>query len=151
MGVDTHFIVRNASELADCRNCLCLASRKAARKITAFYDRRLRSHGVRVTQFTILAMLMLRGATPLTVLAKSLGMDRTTLTRNVALLEARGWARIDADDADARSHVISVTGAGEKVVQAALPAWREAQAKVAEAFGPTGMDALHRLARTEIP
>ena len=140
----------NASDLAECRTCLCLASRKAARGITAFYDRRLRAHGVRVTQFTILAMLMLRGETSVSVLAKSLGMDRTTLTRNVALLETNGWARTKTDNADARSHLIFVTDAGRKVVQDALPTWRAAQQSVADAVGPTGVDALRRLARTEI-
>ena len=96
-------------------------------------------------------MLMVRGETSVTVLAKSLGMDRTTLTRNVALLEAKGWARSDAHGGDARSHVITVTSAGQKVVHEALPAWRAAQESMADALGPTGVDALRRLARTEMP
>jgi DNA-binding MarR family transcriptional regulator len=138
------------ANISDCRNCLCLASRTASRAITAAYDRQLRPHGIRATQFTLLTMLILRGETPIGVLAKFLGMDRTTLTRNVALLETNGWVRTRTGGADARSHVVSVTGSGEKMVRSALPAWRQAQSNVADAIGVAGVTAMHRLARTEI-
>jgi DNA-binding MarR family transcriptional regulator len=139
------------NEISDCQNCLCFASRRAARGITAVFDRHLRPHGVRGTQFTILVNLMLRGGTPITALAKALGMERTTLTRNVALLAAKGWAESQADDGDARTHIVSITDQGRAVVLEALPAWREAQASVANAFGPTGVAALQRLAGTAMP
>lgn len=132
--------------LAECRHCLCLASRRAARAITAAYDRRLRAHGLRATQFTLLTMLMLRGATPVGLLAKALGMDRTTLTRNAALLAANGWVVAEPHGADARSHMLSVTAAGRARVEEALPAWREAQESAEQASGPEGAAALRQLA-----
>ena len=144
-------IMERSSGIAECRDCLCLASRSAARGITAVYDRRLRPHGVRVTQFTILAMLMLRGATPVGALAKSLGMDRTTLTRNAALLAAKGWVTVAPHGGDARSHILSVTSVGRALVRKAFPAWRETQESVANAFGQTGVAALRRLSGTRMP
>jgi len=150
-GADTPIAMQHASELAECRGCLCLASRSAARGITAVYDRRLRPHGLRVTQFTILTMLMLRGATPVGALAKALGMDRTTLTRNAALLAAKGWIASAEEGGDARARILSVTSAGQALVGQAFPAWREAQESVANAFGPTGVAALRRLAGTRMP
>jgi DNA-binding MarR family transcriptional regulator len=143
--------MERSSDIAACRDCLCLASRSAARGITAVYDRRLRPHGLRVTQFTILATLMLRGATPVGALAKSLGMDRTTLTRNAALLAAKGWVAAVPHDGDARSHFLSVTSAGQVLARKAFPAWRDAQESVANAFGPTAVAALRRLAGTRMP
>ncbi|HET7084892.1 MAG TPA: MarR family winged helix-turn-helix transcriptional regulator [Rhizomicrobium sp.] len=137
-------------DIADCQNCLCLASRSAARAITSVYEREMRPYGIRGTQFTLLTALMLMGETPIGELAAFLSMDRTTLTRNIALLEAKDWAKTRTGDADARSHVVSVTGAGEKMVRKALPAWRAAQAKVADAIGAAGVAAMHRLARAEI-
>jgi DNA-binding MarR family transcriptional regulator len=147
----THIGVGRSSDLAECRGCLCLASRSAARRITAVYDRRLRPYGVRATQFTILTMLMLRGATPVGALAKTLGMDRTTLTRNTALLAQKGWVTDAPDSEDARSHILSVTPVGQALVRRALPAWREGQESVANAFGPTGVAALRKLAGTRMP
>jgi len=47
-------------DLAECADCLCLASRRA-RRITRTFDRELRPYGLRATQFTVLVMLFLRG------------------------------------------------------------------------------------------
>lgn len=132
--------------LADCRNCLCLASRKAARKITAAYDRRLRRHGLKATQFTLLSTLLLKGESAVGELARFLGMERTTLTRNVALLEAKGWVQGRGHSEDARSRQLSITPAGRALVRAALPDWRKAQESVSSAFGTGGVAALQRLA-----
>ena len=148
--VTTLSAMETAPDPAECRDCLCLASRSAASGITAVYDQHLRPHGVRITQFTILVMLMLRGGTAISALAKALGMDRTTLTRNVGLLEANGWVQGRTDGEDARIHIIAVTPKGRAVVRAALPAWRMAQDNVAAALGPGGVGALRRLARTAI-
>lgn len=138
------------ADLMDCRDCLCQASRMAARRITAFFESRLRAHGLRAGQFTILTNLMLRGETGVGVLARSLGMDRTTLTRNAALLEERGLLKIQTDPADARSHILSVTAKGQALVAKALPDWRKAQASVSTAFGASGVAALQRLSGTKI-
>jgi DNA-binding MarR family transcriptional regulator len=137
--------MERATDLAECSNCLCLAARSAARRITAVYDRELRPHGLRATQFTILTMLMMRGQTTVGALAKSLGMDRTTLTRNAALIAAKGWIAVKADGGDARLHVLSITPAGQALARDAFPAWRRAQERVSTAFGSVGVAALHRL------
>lgn len=138
------------ADVMDCRHCLCQASRTAARRITAVYDRRLRPHGLRVTQFTILTNLMLRGEIPITVLAKAMGVDRTTLTRNVALLQDNGWVRTEGDSSDNRIRSLSITPKGKALVFRALPDWKKAQASVSAAFGAEGVSALHRLAGTAV-
>src|SRR3954469_5809239 len=136
--------------LGDCPDCLCLASRRAARTITRAFDRRLRPHGIRTTQFTLLAMLELRGPTPIGELADALGMERTTLTRNLALLEAEHWVDIRADQSDARSRVVALAPKGRTMVAAALPAWRKAQDAAAASIGAVGVQALHRLAQSTL-
>jgi len=44
-------------ELYETTQCLCLASRRAARAITRAFDKELRPHGLRATQFSLLAVL----------------------------------------------------------------------------------------------
>jgi DNA-binding MarR family transcriptional regulator len=139
-----------ANDISACANCLCLASRQAARAITSAYDRRLRPHGIRITQFTILAMLMLRGRTALGELAKGLGLERTTLTRNLSLLDAKGWVAIRLGDTDSRARIITVTETGRSLVHKAYPDWRKVQEQVSGALGEAGVDALHKLAGTAI-
>jgi DNA-binding MarR family transcriptional regulator len=90
-------------------------------------------------------MLMERGETTIGELAESLGLERTTLTRNLAVLEAQGWVNVSIRDADARSRFVKATSKGRKVISAALPAWRRAQAAATAAVGPSGLAALYAL------
>jgi DNA-binding MarR family transcriptional regulator len=139
-------MTRPDPELMACADCLCLASRKAARAITSAFDRSLRAHGIRVTQFTTLVMLMLRGPLPVGELARSLGTERTTLTRNLELLEDQRWIESHPGEDDSRSRILSVTPKGEAAVRAAFPEWRKAQEAVAAAVGQDGAAALRKLA-----
>ncbi len=137
-------------DLLACRVCLCLASRKASRTITRAFDRRLRPHGIRSTQFSILVTLMERGPTTIGDLAETLGIERTTLTRNLGVVEQRGWIKISVGDVDGRSRVITATRKGRRTVAEALPSWRAAQDAAAAALGRSGFTALHALAGTPI-
>jgi|SRR5271166_1038703 len=132
-------------DISACAGCLCTAARKASRAVTAVYDRALVPHGVRITQFTILANLELRGATPLGELAKILDLDRTTLTRNLDLLEAKKWVQSRVAPTDSRSRILSVTNEGRAVLFSAFPAWRTAQDRVAAVLRGDDLSLLSRL------
>lgn len=135
----------DVSDLMECADCLCLASRRAARALSRSFERRLRPHGLRIGQFSALTALILKGAMTVGALADFLGVERTTLTRNLRLIEAKGWVTIEAG-ADARSRVVAVTPAGRKTVEAAVPSWRAAQHAAAATIGAAGVASLHRLA-----
>jgi DNA-binding MarR family transcriptional regulator len=137
------------SDIAACKDCLCDATRRAARTVTAVYDHALARHGIRISQFTILANLELRGATSLGGLAKVLELDRTTLTRNLALLEEKDWVESRPATKDSRSRILSLTKEGRATLFAAFPAWREAQDRVARAVRGTDLALLSAL--TKIP
>src|SRR5260370_24038899 len=109
-----------------CACCFCLASRQAARKITRLYDSHMQESGVRATQFTILSQLMLRGEMPIGKLAGILGMERTTLTRNLTLLEQRKWISVKAGD-DPRSRIIGLTARGRRIWRGGHHGWARAR------------------------
>jgi DNA-binding MarR family transcriptional regulator len=88
---------------------------------------------------------MLRGPMTVGTLAASIGVERTTLTRNLALIEREGWVRLRPGE-DARSRVVAMTTAGIRKIEIAYPAWRQAQSAVSKAIGAAGVTALHRLA-----
>src|SRR5260221_5972440 len=79
-----------------CADCHCLAARRNAREITRLFDERLRPHGLRTTQFSVLALLALGGGASVNRVADALGVERTTLTRSTTILERRGWGKNDA-------------------------------------------------------
>jgi DNA-binding MarR family transcriptional regulator len=146
-----HIVKPNTEpDLRACRACLCLASRKASRAITRAFDRRLRAHGIRSTQFSILVNLMERGPMTIGDLAEALGIERTTLTRNLRVVEDQGWVKISVGDVDGRSRVVAATRKGRSAVAVALPSWREAQDAAAATLGRSGFAALQALAQTAI-
>ncbi len=115
-----------AVDFSATKDCRCLAARRNARAITRLYDKKLRPHGLRATQFSILAALALKGPTPISELAEQLGLERTTLTRSAALLERNGWLAA-APAEDARKHRLRLTGVGRRKLESVFPAWKDAQ------------------------
>jgi DNA-binding MarR family transcriptional regulator len=127
--------------------CLCLASRRAARTITRAFDRELRSHGLRATQFTLLATLSLKGEQSVSELAEFILTERTTMMRNVALAEQRGLVSSRRHENDARVRLVKITPSGSEILAAALADWRLVQARLTAAMGSEAADGLRHLAR----
>jgi DNA-binding MarR family transcriptional regulator len=113
-------------DLNACKACHCLAARRHAREVTRLFEARLRRHGLRATQFSVLAALALMGHAPVKKLADTLGLERTTLTRIGAVLERNGWVTA-VPSGDARQRPFRLTAAGRRKVEAAFPAWKAAQ------------------------
>ncbi|MGA8278107.1 MAG: MarR family transcriptional regulator [Rhodanobacteraceae bacterium] len=134
------------SEFRETTQCLCLASRRAARTITRRFDRELRAHGLRATQFTLLSALHIAGPRSIGALAELLGSERTTVTRSVALVEQRGWVTIHTDDADARSRIATITTKGARALRSAMDTWRRVQSELVATIGTQTADRLRQLA-----
>ncbi len=113
-----------------CRNCPCAALRRASRAVTQHYERHFRGSGLRGTQFTLLAVLTQTGPMPVSGLASEAGLERTTLTRNLRLLQARGFVRVQSTDVDQRVRRVELTRAGRAAAARGLPVWRKAQQSV---------------------
>lgn len=107
--------------------CHCHAIRKAARAVTGFYDEALAPSGLRLTQFSMLAQLQDKDGLALGALAEQLGLDRTTATRNLKLLERAGYVTAAAAEDDARRKAIRLTRSGRAVLAEAAPLWQAAQ------------------------
>jgi len=116
-------------EFDECAGCVCAGIRRAARAVTRHYQRHMRGTGLHGTQFSVLASLANAGPMPVSGLARRLGVERTTLTRNLKPLETKRWIKISMD-ADRRVRRVAITAAGRAVARRALPGWRAAQASV---------------------
>src|SRR4028118_234641 len=107
-----------ADELEVCwevrRMCACDQLRRVTRGVTQVYDNAVLPSGLRITQLAIFVGLSTEGDLPLTVLADGLGLDRTTLTRNLKVLEDRGLIRIYERTDDARVRMVAITLEGSR-------------------------------------
>ncbi len=116
-------------QLARTRTCTCSALRRATRAVTAHYERHFRGSGLRGTQFTILSHLAQTGPLPMTQLARLLGVERTTLTRNLSPLAEKSFISF-TDAPDARVRKVAITRRGESILAKTLPRWIAAEASV---------------------
>ena len=107
-------------------NCTCHRVRTAARAVTRAYDEALRPVGLRATQFAILVGTAVDGALSITSLAKFMGMDRSTLTRNLAPLAREGLLLL-GNEGWRRSRTVEITKQGRLRLRKAIPLWESAQ------------------------
>jgi len=125
------------------QQCVCNGLRRATRAVTRLYDSQLAPSGLRATQFSILVALEAAGPIILGKLAERLVTERTTLTRNLSLLEARGLVHAETGK-DQRQRYISITPKGREALNAALPYWEQAQSILRNRLGKGRLDALLR-------
>lgn len=130
--------VRAASVISSCTS---LNLRKAARASSQFLAGYLAPLGLRTGQFGILSHISRAGATTMTRLAEALAADRTTLTRNIQLLQRDGLVEI-APGADRRVRQIVLTEQGRRMLANAIPLWEEAEAALQARLGLERWEAL---------
>ena len=106
----------------------------AARAVTRLYDDTLRSVGLRATQLAVLAAVGGDAVVSITGLAKIMGMDRSTLTRNLAPLEREGLIRLGVEGWR-RSRTVEITKKGRSRLREALPLWEKAQETLQRRLG----------------
>lgn len=114
--------------------CTCATVRKAARIVTQMFETALQPTGLKAGQVTLLAALSKQGDMPLTALAETLVMDRTTLTRNLKPMVRDGLIRIETKK-DQRVRLVGLTAKGRQKIAEATPLWAEAQSRLVDGLG----------------
>ena len=117
-------------------SCTCGELRKAARAVTLLYDNALKASGLQSTQLHVLEVVHRSDSIRISHLSKELGLDRTTLTRNLSVLERQGFIKISSGK-DHRTRIVTATQKGRSAVAKALPLWNEVQGKVKQQMGET--------------
>jgi DNA-binding MarR family transcriptional regulator len=74
-------------------------------------------------------------------LAAKMGTDRTTLTRNLAILERDGLIRI-SEGKDHRTRIVTSTPKGHGAIIRAVPRWNGVQHKVKQKMGESSWQEL---------
>jgi DNA-binding MarR family transcriptional regulator len=124
--------------------CICTHLRRAARGVSRHYDEALEGFGINVAQFSLLRHLRRLDQPSISTLAEAMGLDRSTLGRNLKVLEAEGLVAL-AEGQDLRNRLVLLTEQGEARLQAAQPAWEQAQEKLITTLGEGQREELVRL------
>jgi DNA-binding MarR family transcriptional regulator len=127
-------------------SCTCTDLRRATRKLTSLYDSALAPAEITITQYSLLASIGRAGQLSHTALAEKLGMDRTTLTRNLRPLTKARWVAV-ASGEDRRRHLLQLTAAGKKKLNRSLLLWEKTQSRFISEFGVEPLQELRTLLR----
>lgn len=125
--------------------CYCAALRAATRKTTALYDQALAPAGIGLAQFSLMRRVERAGAVSLTELALLAELDRSTVGRNVKVLERMGLVTETAAE-DQRETAVALTEVGRETLRRARPLWEDAQRRIEAVIGADRAETLRTLA-----
>jgi DNA-binding MarR family transcriptional regulator len=118
--------------------------RRASQAITQLYDALLAPAGLKITQLSLLRAVERQGSVSISALADAIYLDRTTLGRNLHVLEREGLVAL-VPGFDLRERLVQLTARGTAALEAASPLWEQAQATVREALGREQLTTLRDL------
>ena len=122
-------------------SCHCINLRRAANAVTDYYDRALADIGISINQFFLLSNIGKIEPCSVAELSRHVRLDRTTLVRNLKVLDKAGWVQNDAAPGNRKSK-LHLTEAGRQLVKTAKPQWMQAQADVEACLGEEGLKRL---------
>lgn len=118
--------------------------RKAARRISALYDEALQPFGINVAQYSLLRLTERRQPASLTELAREAELERSTMGRNIQVLQKLGLVEAEKGE-DQREAAIRLSARGKSLIDEAQPVWADCQRRVEERAGPEAVRGLELL------
>jgi DNA-binding MarR family transcriptional regulator len=122
--------------------CACANVRRAARLITQLFGQEM-GNNVEPSQFSLLTALSRKPGTNQALLGNILGLDKTSLSRNLRLMQKNGWIE-GAVSKDRRERGYRLTAAGEKLLAETRTGWQRAQAKLRRAMTAAEWDNMQK-------
>lgn len=120
--------------------CNCLNLRRASQAITKAYNEALVPCGITIGQYSILKHIGALSPVSVSRLAEAVRLDRTTLVRNLKLLEEMGLV-VDAGQRT-RDRQLCLTGSAVETLEEAEKLWQKAQDTVEAYLGAENLQML---------
>ncbi|MGC4054814.1 MAG: MarR family winged helix-turn-helix transcriptional regulator [Paludibaculum sp.] len=121
-------------------HCMCANLRRAARLVTQLYSQEM-EHWLEPAQYSLLTAISMSKAAGQTALGRILGLDKTTLSRNLKVLQRNHWIAPAASE-DRRVRGYRLTEEGQALLDRANPAWLRAQERMRRALLPGEWESL---------
>ncbi len=126
------------------QGCTNFKLRRLSRTVARGYDAGMRELGLTGAQYSLLSHVIKLGSVAPGALAAALGLDASTLTRNVQALMQAGWVTQEPGP-DGRSRRVAATPAGQALRAQAQQRWRASQEHINRVLGAERVIALHAL------
>jgi DNA-binding MarR family transcriptional regulator len=128
------------------QECIANRVRLLNRAVSSMYDDALRPYGLRITQMSILVAVSMLGEARPGDIGRILCLEKSTLSRTLDRLRARGWIEVLAGS-DARSMRVRVTTKGAAKIGSVSSAWRRTQRRAQQILGE---DAVHKVGKASV-
>jgi DNA-binding MarR family transcriptional regulator len=116
----------------------------ASRRVSALYDEELASFGINIAQFSLLQNIRNLEPVSVTDLASQVELDRSTLGRNVKVLERMSLITIGQGE-DQREAVLELAPHGRETLRDAVPVWESVQQTITTRLGDQKIRQLQEL------
>lgn len=94
---------------------LCLALYQTSHAMDATYRAQLEQHGLTYPQYTVVSVLRQQGPTPVTAIARQLGLSTNTVSPLLKRLERQGWVSRRRSATDERTVLVDLTTEGRQL------------------------------------
>jgi DNA-binding MarR family transcriptional regulator len=124
--------------------CVANGVRLVNRVISNIYNEELSAHGVTVSQFNILTVILKRQPTSAVEICAILQLEKSSVSRNLELMRRNGWISVKTAG---RNTTLAVADAGKTMFRHALPSWERAQARSVAILGDDDNKRMSNIAR----
>ena len=135
--------------MVDHEYCNCYIIRKISSKISKIYDNALKTSGLKITQYAILKYISISKKTNLKNLSTAMDYNRSTLGRNLRILEKKELIRFNKGK-DKREVEITITNYGIKIFKIATQSWKNINNQVSENLGRNKIKMLREILNDNI-
>ena len=121
--------------------CYCTNLRRSANAVSDFYDSALKDTGLTIAQYYLLINLSRLQSANITHWAERVGLDRSTMVRNIKLLESRNLI----EQTEGHGKTFTLSAVGKRSLEAAATVWNEAQRRLELFLGKEDSEAILRI------
>ena len=114
--------------------CTNFKLRQLLRSVSRLYDTHISQAGLKGSQFSLLSFVLRLGPISPSDLAARMGMDASTLSRNLRPLIDKAWL-LQGPGADARGRLVEITAVGRTKHGEARKHWQAAQQSLNQRLG----------------
>lgn len=123
--------------------CYSTNLRRSANRISEYYNKQIKPAGITAAQFSLLNNLRRMNQANVTDWAQAVGLERTTMIRNIRPLESGGFIQ----RAEGHGKTYKLSRKGENILKKADPLWQKAQRNIEEFLGDDDAEAILRISR----
>lgn len=127
--------------------CICNKVGIIYRLINNFYAGAFEGMDITNEQVGLLLILSKRGEISQNELGKALGMEKSTISRNLKHLAEKGWVKLEKIPGK-KAVMAGISVSGTRKVALVLPHWRQKQVQAERLLGQTTINELDRIILT---